>query len=201
MIRRMSKKLTELQSKIAAEFATVSPVALDAVSIGSSTTVGDVFQSLLNITQNQPLTEFNKIEETDVQKAYKKKYEEKLLERAREEGFSTIEELLEAKKKAQYPKQSNEPPKNSGKKETSQEKPKNNNALPSTCKKLDEIVKIEMLNNETAERIGQIWNGYHASKNGISASLDGDFYKKLYERSCKYPMVYFSNVVCVTTCP
>ncbi len=62
--------------------------------------------------------------------------------------------------------------------------------LPSfNLQTLDKLVKLELLENETPEKIAEIWNAGHANKDCITAAIPADIYDKLYKRSQKFPMV------------
>lgn len=69
----------------------------------------------------------------------------------------------------------------------------NRGNLPSYAKKLDSILKLELLVKESSEKIGSIWNEYHSGKDCVSASIPSDFYFKLSARGKQFPMVNFVN--------
>ncbi len=106
------------------------------------------------------------------------------------EGFGSVEEMIQAKKQPQTKPSKKEPedPKDSGPLKPQNDK-KKDSKLPSHVTTLNDIVKLDLLKNENAEKIGEIWNGYHSTKDVISASLDSSFYEKLYSRSKEFPMV------------
>lgn len=55
-------------------------------------------------------------------------------------------------------------------------------------------MKLELLENETPEKIAQIWNAGHANKDCITAAIPSDIYEKLYKRSQLYPVVRTNQV-------
>lgn len=130
----------------------------------------------------------------NVQAAYTNKYQEKLEKAAKRyeglmsQGYATIEEMIEAKKlkakPAPEPKQAQKP--NQAQKKT---KPASDK-LPSYCKSLDEILKLDLIQNESSQKIAEIWNTYHSGRDALSASLDAEFYKKLHAKSKEVPMVF-----------
>jgi hypothetical protein len=54
---------------------------------------------------------------------------------------------------------------------------------------LDAILNVEKVRNETKETIIEMWNLYHSNKHAISASIGADVYRKLHEKSKKFPTV------------
>lgn len=63
--------------------------------------------------------------------------------------------------------------------------------LPGSVKTLNEILKLELIENETPENIGKIWNLYHSTRNCLSACLDTTFYDRLFAQSKQVPMVSY----------
>ena len=52
---------------------------------------------------------------------------------------------------------------------------------------LDDIVKLDLMQDKTAEEISQIWNEYHSKKDGIYATIPADVYNTLFKNSVTYP--------------
>lgn len=53
---------------------------------------------------------------------------------------------------------------------------------------LRQILKVNELQNESAERIAEIWNTYHAEKMVISASITHKIYNIIHTRGKRFPM-------------
>ncbi|KAI8896767.1 ATP11 protein-domain-containing protein [Globomyces pollinis-pini] len=196
MIKPKSK-LTKQQQELVKQFATLT--ANDYVEVAPSSTFGDVLQSLLSVPSVDDFLDPN--EGTKVQQEYRKKYEEKLQKAAGEKGFKDVEDMLKKKQKddqerekklakeaEELQNQKNSNPSNPENDKNKNTKPNRKSDVPSYTKSLDEIVKLDLLVNETSEKIGQIWNAYHFVRKGVSAALDAEFYDKLHARSVKYPM-------------
>ncbi|KAJ3322112.1 hypothetical protein HDV06_003563 [Boothiomyces sp. JEL0866] len=182
LIRQMSK-LTPNQLKIVKQFATLS--LNDNVLVREEATVADVFLSML---KTKPLEELLDLKgEKDTDTAYKKKYQDKLLELAKQRGFKSVDEMLQAQKEQQK-KQQQKKNQDEKKPEKKSEGKKSTDKLPSYAKSLNEILKVELLENESNEKISEIWNTYHSSREACSASLDKQFYDKLHAKGKEYPM-------------
>ncbi|KAJ3287331.1 hypothetical protein HDU79_005806 [Rhizoclosmatium sp. JEL0117] len=127
------------------------------------------------------------------------KYRHKLQQKAEQEGFKTVEELLlhgAAKKKpaaVQAPTNQSlsagaAPAPVSSKPSTAFTKQRKE-GLPSYVKTLDELVDLDKLNDETSDRIEFIWNEFHSTKNGmVSGVMKADFYSQLKAKGKEYPM-------------
>jgi len=61
----------------------------------------------------------------------------------------------------------------------------------STHKKLTDIMKIELLENKTADEIKQIWFEYHSKKDVLVAAIPTETYNILSARGKQYPMFIF----------
>ncbi|KAJ2850426.1 hypothetical protein IWW36_001916 [Coemansia brasiliensis] len=133
---------------------------------------------------------------------YEAKYQQKLLERARQEGVETIEELKQKiREKEQAAAQK---PVESSRSETTSSEPLSKSAapkstaakqqrrtsqnLPPGVKSLDQVMKVEMLENKTAEEIGEIWTAYHATKDAVSAAIPAETYQRLLQVARKNPL-------------
>ena len=146
------------------------------------------------------------------EEAYKQKYRDKLVEAARQKGYSTVEDMLADQKKKKQEQErllaastdstsvsspgsssSTTRPSSSSTSSTTAKSTSSN--LPPDVKRLDDIVKLDLLKNESAEKIGEIWNTFHSTRSScLSACLDSNFYDSLLSKSKLYPMV---NRVCV----
>ncbi|KAJ1870567.1 hypothetical protein LPJ55_004564 [Coemansia sp. RSA 990] len=128
---------------------------------------------------------------------YEAKYQQKLLERARQEGVETVEEL----KQKILERQQQPAAKPSGSKATSsaqikstksttnrQQKQRVSQNLPPGVKSLDQVMKVELLENKTAEEIGEIWTTYHATKDTVSAAIPAETYQRLLQVARKNPL-------------
>jgi negative regulator of genetic competence, sporulation and motility len=174
LLRMASKsKFTVDQINLVKRFATLNN---DWVSVAPNATNFDVIKTLSQ--------QLDVVEDTEVQRRYKERYADKLRKKAEEEGFTTVEEMMEAKlkkeKENKKPTPENKPKKNLGKK---------SDTLPSFAKKLEDVLKIDLIQDKTPEEISKIWNLYHASKDCVSAAIPADFYQKLYARGKQFPMV------------
>lgn len=58
-------------------------------------------------------------------------------------------------------------------------------------KKLSDIMKIELLEDKTADEIKHIWLDYHSSKDVIAATIPTETYELLIARGKKYPLFIF----------
>eukprot|EP00842_Homolaphlyctis_polyrhiza_P005424 jgi/Hompol1/5883/HPOL_000182-RA len=193
-----TSKLSSSQQETLRKFATLT----NAESLGidpRKATAGDVLQSILRFgapsaaEAGTVAAQLEAAQETEVQRNYREKYREKLLKKAQEEGYDSVEDMLEKKKAAEElrnrqlnarkPSQEDK----QDKKDDTRVEPKKA-ALPSYAKKLNDIVKIDLLMNESAETIGSIWNKFHATKDCLSASLDAQLYSKLYQRGRQFPI-------------
>ncbi|KAK2721157.1 hypothetical protein QYM36_003433 [Artemia franciscana] len=57
-------------------------------------------------------------------------------------------------------------------------------------KKLEEILKIDLLKEKSSVDIGLIWNSFYSGKDGVvTAMIPKDKYTLIKERSSKYPIV------------
>ncbi|KAH9406266.1 ATP synthase mitochondrial F1 complex assembly factor 1 [Tyrophagus putrescentiae] len=54
-------------------------------------------------------------------------------------------------------------------------------------KQLNDIVKVDLLAEKSAEEITAIWNAYHAKRDGIYATIPAATYQRLFETATKYP--------------
>lgn len=142
------------------------------------------------------------------EEAYKQKYRDKLVEAARQKGYTTVDDMLaDQKKKKQEQKRllaastestsvssPNSSSTTSRSSSTSTTAKSTLNNLPPDVKRLDDIVKLDLLKNESAEKIGEIWNTFHSTRSScLSACLDSTFYDSLLSKSKLFPMV---NRVC-----
>jgi len=59
--------------------------------------------------------------------------------------------------------------------------------LPPSVKTLDSILNMDMIKNESAETIGELWRLYHAQRDCIHAVIPSRLYRSLYQRSKLYP--------------
>ncbi|OLY85188.1 Protein ATP11, mitochondrial [Smittium mucronatum] len=155
---------------------------------------------------------------------YALKYREKLLKKAQEEGFSSIEELQEAYAKKNKKIDSKLDPvvdapnktvasslsspvinhKPMGKEESEtyfsdeedsdssrqiskniEHKHSSSKNLPPTVKSLDKIVKMELLEDKSADQISEIWTTFHLGKPGVSAVIPSESYRKMLDSSKK----------------
>ncbi|KAJ3090550.1 hypothetical protein HK100_007406 [Physocladia obscura] len=138
------------------------------------------------------------------------KYRRKLEEKARSEGFMSVETLLaESKKKKQTqttPQQPMQPQATPSiqtllkgqqsqvqplpQTQLSPSRPQSTDAnLPAFIKPLHQIVDIARLSNELPERIELIWNEYHSSREGlISGVMQSSFYKNFKSKGKEFPL-------------
>ncbi|PVU88642.1 hypothetical protein BB559_005481 [Furculomyces boomerangus] len=162
---------------------------------------------------------------------YALKYREKLLKKAKEEGYESIEEMqlayakkkkeeeliknkkaeemIKNKKKLQEPVQKPIVKKESEKEDSnyyfsdedsvvekvdSQYKNASRNNLPPNVKSLDQIMKLNLLEDKSAEEIGAIWTTYHSSENKnkntiwLSAVIPSSSYKNIIQNGKQYPI-------------
>ncbi|KAF9977642.1 ATP synthase mitochondrial F1 complex assembly factor 1 [Actinomortierella ambigua] len=143
---------------------------------------------------------------------YTKKYADKLKKKAEEEGLSSIEELKakyvpsRPKEKVPFAPEKLEPKvvaaagsqtasaaastiKNAAKPTEPTQSLHSNAASSSSESGLDKIMKLELLQDLPADEITKIWVQRHLNMDDtISAVIPGDTYKKMLERSKKYPL-------------
>ncbi|KAJ3190316.1 hypothetical protein HDU85_000611 [Gaertneriomyces sp. JEL0708] len=146
----------------------------------SESTFTDVFDNLVKAVAGP----------ADPAVEYRKKYEEKLRRVAEKEGAKSIHELIEKKRSSPQPSGSEPGPdkagKPPGKKATASSSTPS--ALPSHVKKLGDIVDLGKLKLETPDRIKNIWNEYHSTRNCLSGAMGRNFYTQLVERSRQFPL-------------
>ncbi|KAI8611171.1 ATP11 protein-domain-containing protein [Chytriomyces sp. MP71] len=131
------------------------------------------------------------------------RYRDKLEARARRDGFASVEDLIAHSKPARMPatplKPPVLPPSNSTRdqqtaasttaKPMAGSAPRKEDGLPSFIKPLNDIVKLELLQDETPERIEIIWNEHHAAKPGmVSGVMPITFYNQLKTRGRECPL-------------
>jgi len=59
--------------------------------------------------------------------------------------------------------------------------------LPPSVKTLDDILNMEMIKNESAEKIGELWKQFHSTKDCVHAVIPAKLYQSLYQTSKQYP--------------
>ncbi|KAJ2614465.1 hypothetical protein H4S08_001698 [Coemansia sp. RSA 1365] len=142
---------------------------------------------------------------------YEEKYREKLLRRAREEGVETVGELRQKIKKEARSQQQQQQTDGSSNNlgaataEPLKKAPQTKNAdtdkrrldrnshqsannLPSSTKSLAQIMRMDLLEDKSAEDTGEIWTRYHATKDMISASIPSLTYRELLSVAKKNPL-------------
>ncbi|KAJ2202742.1 hypothetical protein EV180_007582, partial [Coemansia sp. RSA 518] len=60
--------------------------------------------------------------------------------------------------------------------------------LPPDVKSLDQVMKLDMLNDKTCDEISEIWTQYHANKDTISAAIPTATYQQLLQVARKNPI-------------
>ncbi|KAL2911803.1 hypothetical protein HK105_208736 [Polyrhizophydium stewartii] len=188
------------------QFATLH--SADWLRVGPNMSRADVLSSILSSSAAPALDQqLAQAPETDVQRKYREKYMEKLKRKANEEGASSIDELIARKKdeelqrkRAEQERKDREDRERRKREEESKNRAAapaavassssspSSAALPSYAKKLNQIMRIELLESEPADKIAAIWNQYHATKECLSATVEADFYRKLYKRGRELPM-------------
>ncbi|KAJ3112932.1 hypothetical protein HDU96_004000 [Phlyctochytrium bullatum] len=127
------------------------------------------------------------------------KYREKLDEKARRGGFGSVQDMIshyekvkekQIMEKVEKWKQEEAKLSKEGKGVEGGKGDEVKTGQPGNqFKGLNKFVKVELLENETPERIGEIWNQYHMEKTGsISGVMTLDFYRQLRERTAEYPV-------------
>ncbi|KAJ3347686.1 hypothetical protein HDU91_006723 [Kappamyces sp. JEL0680] len=188
----MAKKLTDAERNLAEQFSKLA--ASDYVAVGPQSTAGQVFYSMLSANQGNSEKTLEQLvdgaELTKVQIEYRKKYQEKLAKAAKAQGFKDAEELLQKTKADELEKRKLREKEAAKAAALAAESAgsQTSKTLPSHVKSLDEILKLDLVKDQSAEDIGKIWNLYHSTRNALSAALDSGFYEKLYAKSKKHPM-------------
>jgi len=54
-------------------------------------------------------------------------------------------------------------------------------------KKLDDILKVELIKDESPERIAEIWTEYHSKKDCVHAVIPSEEYKEMFIRAKEFP--------------
>ena len=174
----------ERQQKVAREFATFGAMHDDPqwlLTTGNGIqTPGDVLGMLFRMLAGGQQSE---APNEAIEEAVKQKYHEKLLQRAKQQGFESVEALLGSVSRGDKANKENDK-ENDNKKSEKSEKRSN---LPSFAKSLDQIIRMDLVEAESPERIATIWNQYHAglsadSKSRVSACIDAGVYAKLHQR-------------------
>ncbi|KAJ2534244.1 hypothetical protein IWW43_002467 [Coemansia sp. RSA 1935] len=132
---------------------------------------------------------------------YEAKYRDKLVQKAREKGVDTVEQLKQQIKEAQRPvpatkaadlKRSGSIADNGKTVEKPEQKPdrvkRRSQNLPPDVKSLDQVMKLDMLNDKTCDEISEIWTQYHANKDTISAAIPTATYQQLLQVARKNPI-------------
>lgn len=101
--------------------------------------------------------------------------------------------MLEHERKARQVKEKELAAEKEAEKPEVKKKQGNDSKLPSYCKSLDQIVKLELLEKESPEKISEIWNSYHSGRDAVSASLDANIYSNLHEKGKQFPMVFLNS--------
>lgn len=60
--------------------------------------------------------------------------------------------------------------------------------MKKTKRSLDDIVKVDLIKEKSAEEITEIWNLYHSKKNGVYATIPANVYDKFYKNTGNYPV-------------
>ncbi|CAG8487297.1 2011_t:CDS:2 [Acaulospora morrowiae] len=116
---------------------------------------------------------------------YMRKYAQKLQNKAKSEGFSSVEELKTAKLNVKPEILSNLDV------TTPAESLTRRNAkpgLPPNVKSLDKILNMDKIIDQSPEIIGNLWTEYYSTKSCLSAVIPAETYKTLFERGQQYPM-------------
>jgi len=66
------------------------------------------------------------------------------------------------------------------------------NYMQSQTKKLNDIMKTELVSNLSAEEIGNLWHKYHINKNAVSAVIPSNVYQDLHKRAMENPTFLFA---------
>ncbi|KAJ2550652.1 hypothetical protein EV175_003990, partial [Coemansia sp. RSA 1933] len=127
---------------------------------------------------------------------YEEKYREKLLQRAREKGVATIDELKQkiAAQEQKHSVDSAESQQATSSPEPVAPSPKTppksqqSGGLPPNVKTLDQTVRLDKLRDKSTEEIGHIWTAFHAAKNCISAAIPAHTYRQLLAVARKNPL-------------
>ncbi|SAM06359.1 hypothetical protein [Absidia glauca] len=129
---------------------------------------------------------------------YELKYADKIMQKARRRGMSVQQLKQQAKKTLAtdpFFQQSLQRQQSSKKDAPRSPIPativKASTATSSTPK-LDDVVKLDLLEQESPERITQIWHEYHRNKeNVINAVIPTKIFQTIHERGERYPMFIF----------
>ncbi|KAI8337636.1 ATP11 protein-domain-containing protein [Chlamydoabsidia padenii] len=125
---------------------------------------------------------------------YELKYADKIVQKARRHGVSVQQLKQQAKKtvattpsfqqqQQQQQQQSKQGPPSS---------PLPSSPVKASTPKLDDFVKLDLLEKESPERIAQLWHTYHSTKeNVINAVIPAHIFQTLQERGERYPMFIF----------
>ncbi|KAI8813544.1 ATP11 protein-domain-containing protein [Cladochytrium replicatum] len=119
------------------------------------------------------------------------KYEKKLQKKAESEGVS-VDQLVERMKQQQRQTTTSAPQAaaaaSSPGSSNAKESPASRKSSGPLKKPLDEIVKVDLLTNESQEKISEIWNMYFGSKaDTICGVMGAKVYMQLFERGKQYP--------------
>lgn len=65
-------------------------------------------------------------------------------------------------------------------------------SFPGIARRLEDIVKLELLKDEEPARVSAIWDSYHDNKPALAGTrLDSSEYEQLWERACESPAFVF----------
>ncbi|KAI8835890.1 ATP11 protein-domain-containing protein [Chytridium lagenaria] len=133
-------------------------------------------------------------------KDYLEKYQQKLQRQAQKEGLSDVEQLIKKHEESRKRMMDEKIQKWKEKealalyKKAQQEKGGQTGEAKITTdptpglQGLHKVMKVDLLEKETAERISEIWNNFYFTKDGfISGAMSSDFYKTFKQRAAQYP--------------
>ncbi|KAI9223314.1 ATP11 protein-domain-containing protein [Blastocladiella britannica] len=119
------------------------------------------------------------------------KYQEKLLDRAKAQGFTSVQAMLDSYKqrRAQEELEARRVAAAKEKAEAASLAAEvSKGDLPPHVKKLNDIMVMEKLAEESQANIEKLWLAFHAPRDNIAAVIERDTYLLMHSRAKKYPM-------------
>lgn len=117
---------------------------------------------------------------------YFEKYAQKLAKIEKEAPEKLVERLEKQKEKAKKAE-----PKPRDYSELMNPKPAAPSKAEIPYKRIEDIMKMELMENKTVEEIKLIWMEYHKQKDVIAAVIPVESFEKLMENAKKYPIFIF----------
>ncbi|KAJ2345897.1 hypothetical protein GGF43_005105, partial [Coemansia sp. RSA 2618] len=120
---------------------------------------------------------------------YESKYRDKLVQKARERGMETVDELKHTLKEAAKHTEAAPAGRAAASDPRSARMQRSAQNLPPDVKSLDQMMRLDRLEGKTADEIGEIWTQYHAQRDDtIAAVIPTHVYQRLLQTARRNPI-------------